>query len=263
VGVLRQDGVPWGEARSDDRMRVFPLGADESRSTADDAAATCDARRRARGCRRRTRTCLWPPPASATWHCAHFVLNIFAPARGRENVMGRSARASARAEARGGDDARIARSREGNEAANAPLAMSPAGASAKEAIVRVDRASTEVAASQRERGRRRRKGATVERSAQGEEPLSRVCGAPRDGRAPQSVRARAHAHGVDARARPPSHGPPRVARRRLRRSRARRTPRAARREGEPYAPSLYGTSGRFTDLVARDGAATSDRQHAA
>ena len=157
MGVLRQDGVPWGEARSDDRMRVFPLGADESRSTADDAAATCDARRRARGCRRRTRTCLWPPPASATWHCAHFVLNIFAPARGRENVMGRSARASARAEARGGDDARIARSREGNEAANAPLAMSPAGASAKEAIVRVDRASTEVAASQRERGRRRRK----------------------------------------------------------------------------------------------------------
>jgi hypothetical protein len=203
VGVLRQDGVPWGEARSDDRMRVFPLGADESRSTADDAAATCDARRRARGCRRRTRTCLWPPPASATWHCAHFVLNIFAPARGRENVMGRSARASARAEARGGDDARIARSREGNEAANAPLAMSPAGASAKEAIVRVDRASTEVAASQRERGRRRRKGATVERSAQGEEPLSRVCGAPRDGRAPQSVRARAHAHGVTrAHARP-------------------------------------------------------------
>ena len=27
------------------------------------------------------RTCLWPPPASATWHCAHLVLKIFAPVK--------------------------------------------------------------------------------------------------------------------------------------------------------------------------------------
>jgi hypothetical protein len=26
-----------------------------------------------------SRTCLCPPPGSATWHCAHFVLKIFAP----------------------------------------------------------------------------------------------------------------------------------------------------------------------------------------
>ena len=26
------------------------------------------------------RTCLWPPPVSATWHCAHLVLKILAPA---------------------------------------------------------------------------------------------------------------------------------------------------------------------------------------
>ncbi len=23
--------------------------------------------------------CLWPPPFSATWHCAHLVLKIFSP----------------------------------------------------------------------------------------------------------------------------------------------------------------------------------------
>ena len=267
MGVLRQDGVPWGEARSDDRMRVFPLGADESRSTADDAAATCDARRRARGCRRRTRTCLWPPPASATWHCAHFVLNIFAPARGRENVMGRSARASARAEARGGDDARIARSREGNEAANAPLAMSPAGASAKEAIVRVDRASTEVAASQRERGRRRRK--DLKRChrgkicARGGTTISRLW---RPARRPgASVRPRARTRARGRRARSPA-----LARTPARRQetspplpRATDPARGAPRRRTLRALALYGTSGRFTDLVARDGAATSDRQHAA
>jgi len=28
-----------------------------------------------------SRTCLCPPPGSATWHCAHFVLKIFAPIR--------------------------------------------------------------------------------------------------------------------------------------------------------------------------------------
>lgn len=28
---------------------------------------------------RARRTCLWPPPFSATWHCAHFVLKIFSP----------------------------------------------------------------------------------------------------------------------------------------------------------------------------------------
>ena len=35
-----------------------------------------------------SRTCLCPPPGSATWHCAHFVLKIFAPmstkVKGRE-----------------------------------------------------------------------------------------------------------------------------------------------------------------------------------
>ena len=31
--------------------------------------------------RRGGRTCLWPPPASATWHCAHLVLKIFAPVK--------------------------------------------------------------------------------------------------------------------------------------------------------------------------------------
>ena len=36
--------------------------------------------------RRRRRTCLCPPPFSATWHCAHFVLKIFAPARASRDV---------------------------------------------------------------------------------------------------------------------------------------------------------------------------------
>lgn len=39
--------------------------------------------------------------------------------------------------------------------------------------------------------------------------------------------------------------------------------RGAPRRRTLRALALYGTSGRFTDLVARDGAATSDRQHAA
>jgi len=42
--------------------------------------------------RRLVRTCLCPPPFSATWHCAHFVLKIFAPVlvdRARRRVVSR------------------------------------------------------------------------------------------------------------------------------------------------------------------------------
>jgi hypothetical protein len=240
-------------------LRVFSLGADESRSTADDAAATCDARRRVRGFHRRTRTCLWPPPASATWHCAHFVLNIFAPVAWERKRDGFGQReASARAEARGGDDARIARSREGAKRRTHPWRRHrrelPRKKPSCASIVRRrmccvrggDRAS-------------RRKAATVERSARGARPrlwLARRPGAsvrPRARTRTGSTHALARPRTTPARRQKTSPAAPAGDRPLARRAR-RRTLRAL---------ALYGTSGRFTDLVARDGAATSDRQHAA
>jgi len=44
-----------------------------------------------------SRTCLWPPPFSATWHCAHLVLKIFSP-RARSEGREGNGRANGRGE---------------------------------------------------------------------------------------------------------------------------------------------------------------------
>lgn len=57
----------------------------------------------------------WPAPFSATWHCAHFVLKIFAPAARRKGLKG-------------------ARWACGARRRSSPFSTSPLGASAKDAI---------------------------------------------------------------------------------------------------------------------------------
>ena len=55
-----------------------------------------------------SRTCLWPPPFSATWHCAHLVLKIFSP-RARSEGREGNGRANGRGEGGAGGGARRGR----------------------------------------------------------------------------------------------------------------------------------------------------------
>ena len=74
-----------------------------------------------------SRTCLCPPPGSATWHCAHFVLKIFAPVSTKVKEKERENTSVKRVARKNTINKR-------NPVYLVPLATSPAGASANEAI---------------------------------------------------------------------------------------------------------------------------------